>query len=91
MKVLVTGAAGRIGRRVVANLLDHQVEVIAVAAASAELPGGVREYRGDLVGQPVLTESLVRSVGPDAIVHLAALAGPAASGVPTRRGPATSS
>jgi nucleoside-diphosphate-sugar epimerase len=72
--VLVTGAAGFLGRAVVAALLDrgHQVRVVLRASTRAEeLPwhGRVEVFRADLRSHPSLQEAFE---GVDAVVHLAA-------------------
>lgn len=75
MRVLVTGAAGRIGLRVVEQLTERQVEVIAADTRPAPASTAARWFHGELVGRPALMDRLVRCVRPDAIVHLAGLAG----------------
>jgi nucleoside-diphosphate-sugar epimerase len=75
VKVLVTGAAGRIGRRVVDHMTRHQFEVIAVDHRPLVSERSMRIIEADLVGRPALIERLLRRSRPDVIVHLAALAG----------------
>ena len=49
MRVLVTGATGRVGGRVVARSLDHGHDVFAVVrTSSARLPDGARRVDADL-------------------------------------------
>ncbi|SFR32936.1 NAD(P)H-binding protein [Halogeometricum limi] len=51
MRILVTGATGFVGRRLVASLLDagHDVSVLVRDASSADLPPGVTVVEGDLL------------------------------------------
>jgi uncharacterized protein YbjT (DUF2867 family) len=58
--ILVTGATGKIGRHVVAQLLDAGVAVRALARdpAKASLPDEVTVVRGDLSDPPSLASSL---------------------------------
>jgi UDP-glucose 4-epimerase len=72
-RVLVTGGAGFIGRRVVRALLDDGADV--TVADKRAFPGGagndVRTVIGDLCDPPVVAEAV--RPGTDAIIHLAAL------------------
>lgn len=54
MTILITGATGNIGRRLVNELLERGVAVRALsrAAAAAELPDGVAVYEGSLATAP---------------------------------------
>ena len=74
--VLVTGATGFIGRRLVARLLEGDVEVAALALPDepirADWGGRVRIVRGD-VRERGDVEAAVRGVGT--VFHLAALVG----------------
>ncbi len=78
--VLVTGAGGFIGRRLVAQLLDRDVAVVALALpdeATPEVWGDrVRIVRGD-VRQRADVEQALRGIGT--VFHLAALVGTAGS------------
>lgn len=75
MRVLVTGAAGRIGRRVVAQLADARVETIAVDSRPLVPRPATRVLSIKLLGDPALLDRLLGAVRPDVVVHLAALAG----------------
>ena len=77
--VLVTGAGGFIGRRVVARLLQEGVGVRALLlpdeAAPAEWtepPNGVKVVRGDICDPDAVRRALD---GTDRLIHLAALVG----------------
>ncbi|HEX9691545.1 MAG TPA: NAD-dependent epimerase/dehydratase family protein [Gemmatimonadales bacterium] len=87
MRVLVTGAEGFVGRRLVRHLVDERHEVIAAVRSGVPLDPstgalvtGVVEF--DLL-QPASVTALER-VECDAVVHLAAVA----SGTDARRDPA---
>jgi|YNPNPStandDraft_1061719.scaffolds.fasta_scaffold14578_3 nucleoside-diphosphate-sugar epimerase len=72
-RVLVTGATGAVGPRVVQTLLQagYTVRTLALNAPSPDiLPGGVDMRLGD-VTDPMVVQQVVQDV--DAVVHLAAL------------------
>jgi nucleoside-diphosphate-sugar epimerase len=78
MRILVTGAGGRIGRHVVADLLDHDHEVHAFdrVAAPDELAGdGASWHRGE-VRDPDAMARLLDSSRAEAMIHLAAIPSP---------------
>ncbi|MGQ0468123.1 MAG: NAD-dependent epimerase/dehydratase family protein [Sporichthyaceae bacterium] len=75
MRILVTGAAGRIGGRVVAQLAESRAEVLAVDSRPLVPRPGARVLSVDLFGNPSLLDRLLGAVRPDAVVHLAGLAG----------------
>jgi uncharacterized protein YbjT (DUF2867 family) len=58
--ILVTGATGRVGRLVVAELLDAGIPVRALTRqpAAAQLPAGVEVVGGDLTAPPSLDAAL---------------------------------
>lgn len=71
MKVLVTGATGFIGRRLVERLQKDGAEVIALARDSLHgLPAGVRPVYGDILSPESLGD---HGQGCDRLFHLAAL------------------
>ena len=68
MTVLITGAAGFIGRRLTATWNDSPVYGIDTAA----VPDAKLHYIGDLADAPAI-ETFVKHIKPSVIVHLAAL------------------
>jgi UDP-glucose 4-epimerase len=70
MRILVTGAAGRIGRRVVEHLLDdgHKVIALDLQTMGVEHPA-LSKVTGSLQNPVVAHEAVA---GADAILHLAA-------------------
>lgn len=71
MRIIVTGASGYVGRRLVAELADHHVMALDVAATGIpELPH-VIPIAGDLC-DPAVLESATAG-GCDAVVHLATI------------------
>jgi nucleoside-diphosphate-sugar epimerase len=73
-RVLVTGAAGRLGRVVVAQLAADGVETVGLDRVAVTDTGAVRYLAGDAADPAVVADALS---GVDAVVHLAALASPA--------------
>ncbi len=74
MKILVTGATGKVGSRLVPRLLakGHEVRMLVrdAAKASALVERGAEPVTGDLFAPDTLPAALE---GMDAVVHLAAL------------------
>lgn len=68
--VLLTGATGLVGSRLLPRLLDDGVECRALVRRDVDLPAGVTAVRGDL-DDPATLPSAVEGV--DTVVHLAAL------------------
>jgi UDP-glucuronate 4-epimerase len=73
--ILVTGAAGLIGGRLVSRLAAEGAEVIATDRRAAEAPPGVRWVTVDLMDGPALT-TLMRDARVRAVVHAGAISGP---------------
>lgn len=80
MKVIVTGAAGFVGRALTAELLRLRHTVTAVDLDVDGLPDGVCRVAGDLSDGAVRQAAM--QTGFDAIVHLATLPGGAAEADP---------
>ncbi|WP_296817416.1 NAD(P)-dependent oxidoreductase [Brevundimonas sp.] len=75
MRVLVTGATGFLGGRVVAALVARGDEVVATGRAVDRAPGGVSFVQADLAGAGA-PERLQTIGRVDAVVHAAALSSP---------------
>ena len=75
MRVLVTGAGGRIGRPVTARLSEagYQVRALVLSTDAGHLPDVSEVVLGDAT-DPVVVSDAVEDV--DALVHLAAIPGP---------------
>jgi uncharacterized protein YbjT (DUF2867 family) len=82
-KILVTGATGTVGRRVVAELLarGHEVRALTRDAAKADFPAGVEVVEGDLTQPDGLTSALEGVTG----LHLITFGG--AAFTPLESGP----
>ena len=70
--IVVTGAAGRLGRRVVRNLLDQEIEVLATDQVAAD------DLSTDFVLGDLLDSTKVESLlkGAEGIIHMGAIPGP---------------
>jgi nucleoside-diphosphate-sugar epimerase len=69
MKVLVTGAAGKIGRGLAAELLEHNIDVVGFDAASRPEGLDCPWFSGDL-SDASLDDAMN---GCDTVIHLAAI------------------
>ena len=78
MRVLVTGAAGRIGRHVVAELLrhDHEVHGLDRAGPPDDLAGGMAGWHQSELNDVEAFAGLVGDIKANAVVHLAAIPSP---------------
>lgn len=82
--ILVTGAAGLIGGRLVRRLAAEGAAVVATDRRAAEPPPGVRWATVDLEDRPALA-ALMREARASAVVHAGAISGPmVAAGDPCR-------
>jgi nucleoside-diphosphate-sugar epimerase len=73
--ILVTGAAGLIGGRLVRRLVEEGAAVIATDREAVEAPPGVRWVTADLLDGPALL-TLMREARVGAVVHSGAISGP---------------
>jgi GDP-4-dehydro-6-deoxy-D-mannose reductase len=77
MKVLITGAPGFVGRHMAAELLrsGHEVYLTGVADESVEIYGfGKKSVVKMDITSPAECNTVIKSVGPDTVIHLAGLA-----------------
>jgi nucleoside-diphosphate-sugar epimerase len=72
-RVCVTGAAGRAGRAVVAELLEHGHQVAATDLMAPAGALGIGVLRADLTDYGPAVEALQ---GTDAVIHLANIPAP---------------
>jgi uncharacterized protein YbjT (DUF2867 family) len=72
MRLVVLGAGGRTGRRVVEGAVAAGHEVVAVARGGLDLPAGVRLVRGDVTGPGVVADAVA---GADAVVSCLGVTG----------------
>jgi nucleoside-diphosphate-sugar epimerase len=78
MRILVTGAAGRIGRYVVADLAahDHEVHAVDRALPSGDVTATHATWHGHELRDVEPFSRLLDRVKPDAVIHLAAIPSP---------------
>lgn len=72
MKVAVTGASGFIGRYVLAELIKHEMDIVAVTRDAARLnglPSSVRVVAMDIANPP--SDCFERLGSPEVLIHLA--------------------
>jgi GDP-4-dehydro-6-deoxy-D-mannose reductase len=75
MRILVTGACGFVGRHLVAELLAHRHEPVALdlGECPADFPATVSYHRGDIANAGQLRQA-VAEIRPEGCIHLAGLA-----------------
>lgn len=71
-RVLVTGAAGFIGRWLLAHLREAGAEAAGLGRSEPEDAGGGPYFHCDLGGEPKEIGRALREAAPEAVVHLAA-------------------
>lgn len=80
MPILVTGAGGFVGRKLVTELLLQGREVVALDVSDAGIPDGARIVTGDFGDESIRRDALAN--GCAALVHLATVPGGAAEADP---------
>lgn len=70
MTILITGATGLVGTRLLPRLADAGLDIRALVRPGKEVPAGVTAIDGDLLSAQTLPDA-VRGV--DAVIHLAAV------------------
>ncbi|HEY0208816.1 NAD(P)-dependent oxidoreductase [Acerihabitans sp.] len=70
MTILITGATGMVGARLLPRLVDTGVDCRALVRNDAALPAGVTPVKGDIFDSRVLEQAVT---GVSAIIHLAAV------------------
>ncbi|MEM7138730.1 MAG: NAD(P)-dependent oxidoreductase [Myxococcota bacterium] len=80
-RVLLTGAAGKVGRYAVRALTSAGFEVVATDLTLEGIPGGVRFQRCDLTSAHDV-DQMLSFVRPDVVVHGAAIVAPVAYAEP---------
>jgi dTDP-4-dehydrorhamnose reductase len=83
MQILVTGASGRVGSRLLPELADHGHAIVAWSGRTAGVVAGIDLRRVDLSDLPAV-RSAVELANPDLIIH----AGAMSSAEAVRRQPA---
>jgi nucleoside-diphosphate-sugar epimerase len=78
MRVVVTGAAGHIGRQVTGGLVSrgHDVHAVDRVEGPADVTAGVTAWTVGDVGDPDLMARVMRAARAEALVHLAAIPRP---------------
>jgi dTDP-4-dehydrorhamnose reductase len=74
MKILVTGANGLIGKKVIRESLRRNHTVVATSQKKVTIKAGIESFTVNLVYADI--NQLIEKVSPNAIVHCAAMASP---------------
>lgn len=82
MTIIITGAGGFVGRHLVERLAASGARLVAIDAAAAPVPQGVRVVTGD-IGSAAVRADAFRD-GCSALVHLATVPGGAAEADPAQ-------
>jgi dTDP-4-dehydrorhamnose reductase len=72
MQILVTGASGRLGSHLLANLADHGHEVLAWSGTTDGQRCGIPLRRVEL-GDPVALQLAIEEASPDVVIHAGAM------------------
>ena len=72
-RILVTGAAGMIGRALLSDLAGHEI-IATDLKAPADLPAGVRFEPLDVTGED--PDRVIGETRPEVVVHLASIVTP---------------
>lgn len=80
MRIVVTGAGGFVGRRIVERLLARGDRVVGIDTQAGGIPAGAEVVAGDL-GDPAVRAAALAG-GLDALIHLATVPGGAAEADP---------
>lgn len=73
MKVLITGAAGFVGKHLIQELIANGHQPLAVDIHTDYDIPGIRKYKSDILDRKTLTDIVLETM-PDACIHLAGIA-----------------
>jgi nucleoside-diphosphate-sugar epimerase len=80
MKILITGAAGKVGTRLIQHL-QNEYEIVAIDRSENLTPSTTKFYKADLTELSEIA-AIFASEKPDYVIHLAAILGPACENNP---------
>ncbi len=72
MQILVTGASGRLGARLLQKLAEHGHELVAWSGSTPGERAGIALAQVDL-GDPKAVQSAIEKASPDAVIHSGAM------------------
>ena len=72
MQILVTGASGRLGNHLLANLADHGHEVVAWSGTTEGDRFGIPLRRLELA-DPLAVRAAIEAASPDVVIHAGAI------------------